>query len=270
MHGRSGVALLWLWALGCAPTAASPTEPAEPPLVDAAGMPTDEGEPTPEVEAPVQGAEASPEAVAPERVDLEINQRYAEQTDPKQWASRFEREGREVHDRRDAILAELGLRPGMVVADVGAGTGLFTLALAEAVGPEGTVHAVDVQPYFLDHVGHKARKAGLQNVELVRAEQSSVGLPAGSVDLILMVDAYHHVEQPAAYLASIHAALRPEGRLVVIDFEAIEGKSDAWMLEHVRASPEEFLREFEGAGFRLLSAHEGVLDENFFYELQRR
>lgn len=267
------ILLLGSWSLGCAPTAPSPGEPVEPPLVDAAGEPGvqaaegEGGEPTP-TEPASEGEPA--EGSAPEQVETDINQRYAEQTDPKQWAARFEREGREVHDKRDAVIAELGLRPGMAVADVGAGTGLFTLALAEAVGPEGTVYAVDVQPYMLDHIGQKARKAGLENVELTRAKQDAVGLPAASIDLAIMIDAYHHVEKPAPYLASLHAALRPEGRLVVIDYEAIEGKSDEWMLSHVRASPDEFLAEFESAGFRLESRHEGVLEENFFFELKKR
>ncbi|MCB9718272.1 MAG: methyltransferase domain-containing protein [Myxococcales bacterium] len=275
MHARFGaMVLLGSWILACAPTAATPGESTEPPVIDAAGAGEAEAPADADAAGPV-GAEAgeveTPTAgAAPQQVELEINQRYEEQTDPEQWASRFEREGREVYDRRDQVLAELGLRPGMAVADVGAGTGMLTIPLAEAVGPEGKVYAVDVQPYFLDHVGQKAREAGLENVELVRAKQDAVGLPPGSIDLAIMVDVYHHVEKPAAYLASIHAALRPEGRLVVIDYRAEEGKSDAWLLEHVRASPDAFRAELQSAGFVMVSTHEGVLEDNFFYELRLR
>lgn len=218
---------------------------------------------------PPEPAPAPSGTTPPVRVDIDINDDYATQTNPERWAARFEREGREVFDRRDAILDALHLREGMAVADVGAGTGLFTLAIAERVGPEGKVYAVDVQPYFLDHIGQSARAAKLDNVTLVRADQASSKLPEGSVDLVLMVDSYHHVEQPAAYLASIFAALRPGGRLVVVDYIAIEGKSEAWMLEHVRATPAEFRAELEGAGFRFLRAHEGLLAENFVFELER-
>jgi predicted methyltransferase len=77
------------------------------------------------------------------------------------------------------------------------------------------------------------------------------------------------VEQPAAYLASLAAALRPGGRLFVVDYIAIEGQSEAWMLEHVRATPAEFRAELESAGFRFVRAHEGVLKENFLFELER-
>lgn len=258
--------------LNCTPRASEP-----------APAPPTTGEAVAGNEAPVEGvvaadgpeaspateASAVPGAVAPERVDIDINDDYAEQQNPARWAGRFEREGREVFDQRDAILGALGLARDMAVADVGAGTGLFTLAMAERVGPKGTVYAVDVQAYFLDHIGQKARKAKLENVVLVRAEQGSAKLPAGSVDLVLMCDSYHHVEQPAAYLASLKAALRPGGRLVIIDYIAIEGTSEKWMLEHVRATPAEFRAEIESAGLRFVRAHEGVLVENFFYEFER-
>jgi len=270
-----------LLLLGCTPSAnapepATPTEGAtatsEPP---AAAPASGEAKAT-ETDAPATSDGASEQAgepaattKAPARVETEINDDYAAQTNPDRWAARFEREGREVFDRKAEILAVLGLREGMAVADVGAGTGLFTLAMAEAVGKSGVVHAVDVQAYFLDHIGQKAKKAKLENVKLVRAKQDAVGLPEGAVDLVLMVDSYHHVEQPAAYLASMKAALRPGGRLWVVDYIAIEGKSEKWMLEHVRATPEEFRAEIESAGFRFVKAHEGVLKENFFFEFER-
>jgi len=258
MLGRSCFVLHGLLALGCAPS--QDPLPAHPP-----------DHPQHFVDADADVAEPSaPPAIAPDTVDLEINAPYDEQTDPGQWATRFEREGREVFDHRMEILGELGLRPGLDVADVGAGTGLFTLELARAVGDEGTVYAIDVQAYFLDHIGQKAKKAGLSNVKLVRAQQDAMGLDTESIDLALMSDVYHHIERPAPYLASVHAALRPGGRLVVIDYRREEGKSSAWMLEHIRASAEEFRAEIESAGFRLLKSHEGVLEENFFFEFERR
>jgi predicted methyltransferase len=259
--------------LGCTRPTSTPA-PATP-AGEAGAAPVDDGAAEPPAglppgrESKVSEPVATPGPTAPERVETKINDDYVQQQNPKRWEVRFEREGREVFDRRDAILDELGLHEGMAVADVGAGTGLFTLAMAERVGPKGTVYAVDVQAYFLDHIGQKARKAELENVVLVRAKQDSAKLPEGAVDLVLMCDSYHHVEQPAAYLASLKAALRPGGRLVIIDYIAIEGQSEAWMLEHVRATPAEFRAEIESAGFRFLRAHEGVLAENFFFELER-
>jgi predicted methyltransferase len=270
MLRRLGLLLAGALLLGCTPSASAPG-----PSAPTAGEGPEARDPA---AAPLGGdarasEPGSPAATtgptAPERVETKINDDYVEQTNPKRWEVRFEREGREVFDHRDAILGELGLREGMAVADVGAGTGLFTLAMAERVGPEGKVYAVDVQAYFLDHIGQKARKQKLENVALVRARQDSAGLPKASVDLVLMCDSYHHVEQPAAYLASLKAALRPGGRLVIVDYIAIEGQSEAWMLEHVRATPEAFRAEIESAGFRFVKAHEGVLKENFFFEFER-
>jgi len=94
-------------------------------------------------------------------------------------------------------------------------------------------------------------------------------LQHGPIDLIIMVDAYHHVEQPAAYLASLHAALRPEGRLVIIDYDR-EKATRAWLKDHIRADAAEFRAEIESAGFRLADRHEGILKENFFFEFERR
>ncbi len=234
-------------------------------VIDEAGDPDHPDD----ADAAATTAEAKAKAVAPEAVPQEINARYAEKTDPSHWASRFEREGREVFDHRGPILDALKLQPGQQVADVGAGTGLFTFELARRVGPEGTVHAVDVQAYFLDHIGQKAREQKIDNVELVRAKQDAVGLPKDSVDLVLMCDSYHHVEQPAAYLESLRTAIRSGGRLVIVDYRAIEGQSKAWLLDHVRATPDEFRAEIEGAGFRFLREHTGILEENFFYEFER-
>lgn len=273
MRRRLGSILAGVLVLGCRPSTAAPTSspPTSGVIIDAAAAPAD-GEAIAAEQDPAAHPTHEPAATgvgAPTQVDGTINETYAEQTNPSKWAGRFEREGREVFDHRDEIIAAMGLHEGMAVADVGAGTGLFTLALAEAVGPKGQVIAVDVQAYFLDHIGQKAAKAGLRNVSLVRARQDSAGLAEGSVDVVLMCDSYHHVEQPAAYLASLLAALRPGGRLFIVDYVSIEGQSEAWLIEHVRATPTEFRAELESAGFRFVGAHEGILKENFFFELER-
>lgn len=282
MPGRFGLLFACALTLGCAPGTDTPV-PAPPPstprtVIDEVEAPA-EGSAPPEAEAP---PDADPSAdlsadpsvadgatAPPERVSEKINEHYAENDDPERWAKRFERIGREVFDQREQIVAALGLRKGQRIADVGAGTGLLTVELARAVGEQGTVYAVDVQPNFLDHIAQRARKEGLSNVQLVRAQQDSAQLPEGSVQLVLMCDTYHHVEQPAAYLESLRKAIEPGGRLVVVDYRAVEGQSRAWIVDHVRATPEQFRAEIEGAGFRFVREHEGLLEENFFYEFER-
>jgi ubiquinone/menaquinone biosynthesis C-methylase UbiE len=152
----------------------------------------------------------------------------------------------------------------MRIADVGAGTGLFTLLFATAVGASGRVVAVDVQQYFLDHVAARAAEAGLANVAVRLADQRSTGLAAASIDVAFLCDAYHHLELPNTYLADLRRALGPDGRLVVIDYDRTRPGTKAWMKEHIRADPAEFRREIEAAGF-VLSASPAVLVENFFW-----
>jgi predicted methyltransferase len=197
-----------------------------------------------------------------------INAPY-EDPEYEQWVERFERPGREIYDRREAIVDAAGVKTGMAVADVGAGTGLFSLLFAEAVGPRGKVYAVDVSQVFVDNITKRARKQGLENVVGVVNTQTGTGLSPGSADLVFLSDTYHHFERPAAMLASIHRALRPGGRLVVIDFERTPGRSSTWVLGHVRADKGQVKREVEAAGFRLREDRP-LLEENFFLAFARR
>jgi predicted methyltransferase len=137
------------------------------------------------------------------------------------------------------------------------------------VGPSGRVYAVDVQDYFLRHIADKARKAGLDNIELVQGDARSSKLPPASVDVAFMSDVYHHLAYPKTYLADLHQAIRPGGRLVVVDFVREEGRSEAWILEHVRASPDQFRAEIEAAGFTLARDLDLLL-QNFFHIYARK
>jgi ubiquinone/menaquinone biosynthesis C-methylase UbiE len=183
--------------------------------------------------------------------DPSINRPYQD-PDYQQWVYRFERPGREVFDYRMQIVAATGVSAGMSIADVGAGTGLFTRLFAEAVGPSGKVYAVDISPEFIRNVLRTAGEQGLDNVEGIVNSQSGADLPANSVDLVFISDTYHHFERPIAMMRSVFEALRPGGRLVVVDFERIPGRSSPWILGHVRAGKQTFTREIESVGFRYL------------------
>jgi predicted methyltransferase len=165
------------------------------------------------------------------------------------WVARFEKPGREVYDRRKQIAAAVQLKKGAAVADVGAGTGLYTMLFAAAVGPAGKVYAVEIAPRFLDYLKTRAKKAGAKNVQVVRGTADSIELPAASVDRVFLCDTYHHFAAPQKNLASIRQALRPDGELVVVDFKREPGKTPAWITEHVRAGQPEVTAEIEAAGF---------------------
>ena len=186
-----------------------------------------------------------------------------------EFVGKFEVESREVFTARDKVVAACGLKPGMVVADVGAGTGLYTRLFAKAVGPDGQVYAADIAPKFLDHVRKTAREAGLRNVTPVLCNPDSADLPPASVDLIFVCDTYHHFEFPERTLASLHRALKPGGRLVVIDFIRIPGKSREWILNHVRAGQEVVEREIAAAGFKKSEEVKDLLQENYFVVFEK-
>jgi ubiquinone/menaquinone biosynthesis C-methylase UbiE len=185
-----------------------------------------------------------------------------------EFVGRFETESREIFAPRKEIVAACQLKPGMAVADVGAGTGLFTRLFAAEVGPQGRVYAVDIARKFVDHVEKTCSEAGLKNVTGVLCTSTSTELPPNSVDLVFVCDTYHHFEYPQKTLASIHQALRADGKLIVIDFHHIEGKTSKKMMEHVRAGQEVFTAEIEAAGFKKLD-EASFLKENYFLRFQK-
>jgi ubiquinone/menaquinone biosynthesis C-methylase UbiE len=185
------------------------------------------------------------------------------------WVERFEKPGREVYDRRKAIVAAAHLKKGAAVADVGAGTGLFTMMFAEAVGAKGRVYAVEIAPRFLDYLGQRARKVGATNVEVVKGSDTSAELPAASVDLIFLCDTYHHFDKPKENLASFKKALRRGGELLVVDFKRVPGKTPQWILEHVRAGEEAVTAEIEAAGFEKVESLP-ILKENYVLRFRMR
>ncbi|MGA2254405.1 MAG: DUF1553 domain-containing protein [Thermoguttaceae bacterium] len=197
-----------------------------------------------------------------------INAPYEKNPDPKTFAASFEVESREVFNLRKEIVAACRLKPGMSVADVGAGTGLFTRLFAAEVAPGGTVYAADIAEAFLNHIAATCKDAGIKNVKTVLCKVDSSELPPTAVDVVFLCDVYHHFEFPAKTLATLHAALKPSGRLVLVDYRREEDKTPQWRLKHVRAGQEVFTREIEAAGFKL-QGEEKFLKDNYMVEFQR-
>ncbi len=193
----------------------------------------------------------SPPLIAEQNVNPGINHGYQD-PDVTRWRGVFERDGREIWDRRGDIVQHLRLRPGQVVADVGSGTGFFTVMIAREVGTSGRVYAVDIARNFVNATIERARDAGLDNVTGIVNDPHSVQLPAAGVDLVFISDTYHHFEYPESTLRSIQEALRPSGELVVIDFRRIPGVSHPWVQGHVRAGEPQVIAEIEAAGFELV------------------
>ncbi len=200
-----------------------------------------------------------------------INDRFL---DPElkvdEWIGRFEVESREVFAARKEVLVACGIKPGQRVADIGAGTGLYTRLFAGAVGKEGWVYAVDISPRFLEHINGRLQEDKVTNFTSVLCSDRSALLPPESVDVVFICDTYHHFEYPTSTLKSIRRALKPGGMLVVIDFERIPGKSREFILKHVRAGKEVFRGEIVDAGFKLIDEVDiPALKENYLLRFQK-
>jgi acetyl esterase/lipase len=192
-----------------------------------------------------------------------INQPF-EKPDVPQFIERFEREGRDIYDRRHEIVQACGIKPGMAVADIGAGTGLFSRMFSPLVGKTGKVYAVDIAEDFIKHIERTAKEQKLDNIVGVVCKADSASLPPASIDLAFICDTYHHFEFPEKTMRSIHAALRPGGQVILIDFHRLEGKSRPWVLDHVRAGQEVFTKEIEACGFRQVEEKPELLVESYF------
>lgn len=189
--------------------------------------------------------------------------------EPKTFSERFETEGREVYDNRELIVTKLNLKSGMAIADVGAGTGLFTRLMAPKVGPEGKVYAVDIAKTFVDHTVMSSHARGFKQVEGVICTPDDSKLAPTSVDLVFICDTYHHFEFPHKTMTSIARALKPGGRVALLDFERIEGVSSDWTMGHVRAGREVFQKEIEDAGFELVEEFD-LFKENYFLVFKKK
>jgi ubiquinone/menaquinone biosynthesis C-methylase UbiE len=162
------------------------------------------------------------------------------------WLDRSEREREEQPSK---ALELLGIEPGMSVADVGAGTGYMTLRIARRVGPEGKVYANDIQTEMLDKLNDKARREDLNNIETVLGSEGDAKLPAGKMDLVLLVDVYHEFSRPQEMLQSIRRALKPDGRLVLVEYKK-EDPTIPIRPDH-KMSLNEIKVEVEAEGYKL-------------------
>jgi precorrin-6B methylase 2 len=162
------------------------------------------------------------------------------------WLERSEREFEELPE---TALNAMDVRKGMTVADVGAGTGYFTIRLANRVGPTGKVYAVDVQPEMISLLRKRLDRAGIKNVVPIVGAEADPKLPPGQLDMILMVDVYHELSRPQTMLQALRAALKPTGRLILIEYKK-EDPAIPIRPEH-KMSVKEVRAEVEPEGFKM-------------------
>jgi len=162
------------------------------------------------------------------------------------WLARSERETEEAPDK---ALDAIDLRPGMSVADIGAGTGYFSLRMARRVGPSGKIYANDIQPEMLEKLRANAQREKLANIETVLGSVADPKLPQGKIDIVLLVDVYHEFSEPQQMLQHIRASLKPDGRLILLEYRK-EDPAVPIRPEHKMSVPE-VKAEVEAEGYKL-------------------
>lgn len=175
-----------------------------------------------------------------------------------EWARRFEDPERDGWQQPDRVLAALKLPPDAKVADIGAATGYFPVRLARAV-PQGRVYGVDIEQGMVDYLTARAKREGLANLEAVLCSADDPKLPE-AVDLVLLVNTYHHVSDRPAYFRRLQAKLRQGGRLAIIDFR--KGQPMGPPEEH-RIGAEQVRQELEAAGYALDADHAFLPNQHF-------
>ena len=172
----------------------------------------------------------------------------------------YEGFGRDKWQHPEQVIQVLAIRPGEQVADVGAGGGYFTFRLADAVGQNGRVYAVDVDEQMTDYLKDRAAKEGYRNVDVILSRPDDPQLPPGEIDLIFTSDTYHHIQGPTAYFAHAKRYLRPDGQLAIIDHN---GKGwFAGLFGHYTPA-DTIRRDVEAAGYRLEHEYDFLPQQNF-------
>lgn len=182
--------------------------------------------------------------------------------DAEAWAKKFDDPKRDAWQKPGEVIQALQLKPDAVVADIGAGTGYFATRFARAV-PQGKVFGVDAEPDMVKYLGDRAKREGLNNLVAVAAEPGNPRLPE-KTDVVILVNTYHHIDKREAYFRALQNALKPGGRVAVVDFtmDSPEGPPPK-----ARIAPERVKKEMLGAGYALAQEH-GFLPNQYFLVFQ--
>jgi arsenite methyltransferase len=173
--------------------------------------------------------------------------------DPQAYIAMLENPARDAYQKPDEVVRALAIKPGETIADIGSGSGYFTLRFAAAVGDTGRVYGVDVDPAMIRHLNRRIRDAALRNVQTVLSEPDDPLLPDRSIDRFVVVDTWHHIEKQAEYLALMKRMLRPRGQVVMIDYQKRELPVGPPLA--MKIAREDLVRQMETNGFRLAKEH---------------
>ncbi len=186
--------------------------------------------------------------------------------DVERWSKVFDDPKRAEWQKPDEVIAALNIKQGQEVADLGAGTGYFLAPLARAVGSDGTLYAVEVEASLVDHLRQRAEAGELDQVIPLLASKDNPRLPRGRLDLVVIIDTFHHLDRRAAYLPRLAEALTPTGRVAIIDWRK-EELPEGPPLDH-KLARDEVIAEMKASGFTLLESPE-ILPYQYFLVFRR-
>jgi ubiquinone/menaquinone biosynthesis C-methylase UbiE len=182
------------------------------------------------------------------------HQMHRRHQDPSAYMAALDDPARDEYSKPGEVVRALAFREGEVVADIGSGTGYFTLRFARAVGESGTVYAVDVSPDMVRHLNRRLRDEGVRNVVTVLADPDDPLLPDASIDRFVIVNTWHHIQDQVGYLEKVKRMLRPGGQVVHIDFQKRDVPVGPPLSEKIARGG--LVKQMEEAGFRLAGEHD--------------
>jgi arsenite methyltransferase len=192
-------------------------------------------------------------AGAQDAVKRDQHQMRGLHNDPKAYIGSLEDPKRDAYQKPQEVLAALDLRPGEIIADIGAGSGYFTFRLARQVSERGMIYAVDVSPDMIVHINRRIRDHKVANVVSILAEPDDPLLPVASLDRFFFCDSWHHIENQTKYLSLMKKMLKPNGEVVMIDFHKKELPIGPPM--QMKIAREDLIKQMEKNGFQLAKEH---------------
>jgi len=181
---------------------------------------------------------------------------------PGERSFEFEPWEKRINERQppQAVMDAIGLEPGMVVGEIGAGGGRMTVQLADRVGPEGRIYANDIDEEALQKLARRCEKEGLENVEIIVGEVLDPRLPAGALDMVFLINVFHHAEDPVALVRNAIPALKPGGTLAIVECDPDKTGWD----DHGCTGAEEMPRQLERAGYEMVRVETFLEQDNIF------
>jgi len=182
-----------------------------------------------------------------------------------EWVTTLEGPQRVAGQKIDQVIGGLSLKPGMTVADIGAGSGLFSRPLAKAVGANGKVYAVDIQQDLLDYIDKRDKEENIRNVRTVLGEFNDPKLPARDVDMAFINDVLHHIQNRAAYLKALGTYIKPAGRIAIIEMNKDDPNTPHKAQPELLVGRDEILKWMSDAGFKLVQENPDLFPGTKWY-----